>query len=375
VVSGGGTAGHVAPGLALAHELSARGHRVAFVGTDRGIETRLVPAEGFDLTVVPSRPFVRRLSLDAARAPVAAVAAVRRCRPVVRDAAAVVGMGGYASVPAVLAARREHVPVVLHEQNAIPGLANRVLSRVADAVALSYPEAAGRFGGRVRSVLTWNPVRASVLQVLTAREALAGEARSAFGFEEGRRTVVVFGGSLGALSVGRAAAGACRLLAGRTDLQVLVITGPDHLDAVQGGWDERDGAGLLVRMEPYVDRMELPYSVADLVIARAGASTVAEVSALGIPSVLVPYPHAVAGEQEANARALERAGGASVVLDDQLSAAVLAGCVQAMIDHDERLAAMAAGARTFGRSDAAARVADLVESVAATRVRTGRRVR
>ncbi len=365
VVSGGGTAGHVVPGLALAHELVARGHTVSFVGTDRGMERRLVPAEGFELTAVPSRPLVRRISLDAARAPMAAVAAIGACRTVVRGAGAVVGMGGYASVPAVLAARRERVPVVLHEQNAVPGLANRALGRLASAVAVAFPEASASFPRRVRTAVTGTPVRPAILRVVDERTSLAAEARAAYGFEEGRRTVVVFGGSLGALSVGRAAVGACGLLAERRDLQVLIITGGDHLETVGRGWASASGPGLLVRFEGYVDRMELPYSIADMVVARAGASTVAELSALGLPSLLIPYPHAVAGEQEANARALQRAGGASVMSDDQLSAASLAERIEAMIDHDERLAAMSSGASAFGRPDAARLLATLVEDVAA----------
>jgi UDP-N-acetylglucosamine--N-acetylmuramyl-(pentapeptide) pyrophosphoryl-undecaprenol N-acetylglucosamine transferase len=371
VISGGGTAGHVTPGLALGGELTGRGHDVSFVGTDRGVEVRIVPAAGFELHVVTSRPFVRKVSLDALRAPVAAVRAIGTCRPWVRASAVVVGMGGYASAPAVLAARRERVPIVLHEQNAIPGLANRMLSRVAKALALSFPEAASRFPRRVPTIVTGNPVRGEILAARDgrARDAFAAEGRGRYDLRMGRRTAVIFGGSLGALHIDQAAIGACRILRERSDLQVVLITGPDHLEAVRRAWPGSATAnaaddGLVVRTEGFVDRMEIVYAVADLVVARGGASSVAEISALGIPSILIPYPHAAAGEQEANARALERSGGATVMLDRDVTAEALALRIGELIDQPERLSAMAAGAAAFGRPRAASELADLVEEVA-----------
>ena len=373
VVSGGGTAGHVTPGLALAHELSARGHGVSFVGTDRGVEVRMVPAAGFVLHVVPSRPFVRTVSIQAAKAPFASAAAVRACRPFVLDAGVVVGMGGYASVPAVVAGRRERIPLVLHEQNAIPGMANRVLSRIAGVVALSFPQAATRFPGGVRTVLTGNPIREQILRVREHRDELAAEGRDRFGLEPGRRTVVVFGGSLGALHVDRAAVEACRILRERADLQMLLVTGPDHLEAMRAARPgehardedrEHDRDHLILRMEGFVDRMELVYAVADLVVARAGASSVAEISALAIPSILVPYPHAAAGEQEANARALERAAGAVVMLDRDVTGPSLAARIESLLGDPAALAALAEGSASFGRPRAATALANLVEEVA-----------
>jgi UDP-N-acetylglucosamine--N-acetylmuramyl-(pentapeptide) pyrophosphoryl-undecaprenol N-acetylglucosamine transferase len=359
VVAGGGTAGHVYPGLALAQTLRDRGHHVSFLGTERGLEARIVPAAGFDFVVLEAAPFVRRVSMAALRAPITAIRAVGRCRPVTREADVVVGMGGYVSVPAVLAARREHVPVVLHEQNAVPGLANRVLSRLAAAVAATFADAGGRFPRRVRSrvFVTGNPVRREILRVAPEREALAEEGRRELGLEQGRRTVVVFGGSQGALHIDRATAGACRLLADRADVQIVLITGPAHLDEVRRGLPQ--SGSLVVRSFGYLDRMELAYACADLVVARAGATTIAELTACGLPALLIPYPHATGNHQEANARALQRAGGASVLLDQQLSAEVLANRIDSLIGHDERLVAMAERSASFGRPDAAERLADV----------------
>ena len=284
-----------------------------------------------------------------------------------RKARAVVGMGGYASVSAALAARREHVPVLVHEQNAVAGLANRALSRIARAVALSFADARDAFPRRVRTELTGNPVRQEILRVPEDREALAKEGRQTLDLDEGRRTIVIFGGSQGALHLDRAAVGAARLLADRADLQILLITGPAHIDMIRPGLSpatEDGSGGLLVRLVGYLDRMDLAYACADLVVSRAGATTVAELTVCGLPALLIPYPYATGRHQEANARALQRAGGASLLLDEQLSAESVAGRIASLIDHDERLAAMAERSASFGRPDAAERLADLMEELA-----------
>ena len=321
-----------------------------------------MPAAGFELHLTPALPFVRRISLAAVRAPAVALGAVSRCRPVVRGSGAVIGMGGYVSVPAVLAAARERVPVVLHEQNAVPGLANRVLSRMARVVALSFGDAARWFHRGARVVVTGNPVRAEILEVPHDRERLAKDARTEFGLDDERRTVVAFGGSQGARSLNLATVGACRLLKGRGDLQVLLITGPSHAEAVRREL-QAPPSRLLVRTNEFVERMEVALAVADLVVARAGATTIAEVTACGLPVLLVPYPHATGHHQDANARALQRAGGASVMLDHQLTATSLAARIEALVDHEERLTAMAERSESFGRPQAAASLADLVEEV------------
>jgi UDP-N-acetylglucosamine--N-acetylmuramyl-(pentapeptide) pyrophosphoryl-undecaprenol N-acetylglucosamine transferase len=362
VIAGGGTAGHVIPGLALAAVLQQRGHAVSFVGTAQGLEARLVSEAGFAFHPVPARPLARRLSWEAVKAPYVAFRAMALARGVVADAAAVVGMGGYVSVSTVLAARREHVPSVLHEQNAIPGLANRALARLAQAVGLTFRDARRFFPRRIRTEVTGNPVRPEILRVADEGEGLAKEGREALELEEGRPTVLVFGGSQGALHIDRAAVGACRLLWDRADLQIVLITGAAHLDTIRRALPFPPG-GLEVRLLGYLDRMELAYACADLVVCRSGATTIAEVTACGLPSLQVPYPYATRGHQEANARALQRAGGAAVLLDDQLSSESLAGRIEALIDHRERLDAMADRARAFGRPDAGDRLADLVEEV------------
>jgi UDP-N-acetylglucosamine--N-acetylmuramyl-(pentapeptide) pyrophosphoryl-undecaprenol N-acetylglucosamine transferase len=362
VIAGGGTAGHVFPGLSLARALTQRGRRVVFVGTQEGPEARLVPEAGFEFHAVPVHPFVRSISTEALRGPAAALRAVGRCREIVRGAAAVVGLGGYASVPAILAAKRERVPVVLHEQNAVAGLANRTLARLAATVALGFADAGSSFPRR-RVVVTGNPIREEILAVRAGRDALIPEARRRFDLDRGRSTVMIVGGSQGALHLDQATVGACALLAPRSDLQVLLIAGPAHAEEMRRLLGDTDRA-LRVRVEGFVDRIDLAYAAADLVVARAGASSIAEVAACGLPVLLVPYPHATAGHQEANARAMQRAGGAAVLRDDELSAESLAGRIVGLMDHRERLAAMSERSLAFAAPDATAQLADAVEDVA-----------
>ena len=362
VIAGGGTAGHVFPALALARRLRAAGAEVAFAGTQRGPEARLAPAEGFGFTAIEARPVPRRPSADAVRAPLVAAHAVRACRPLVERADVVVGMGGYVSVPPVLAAFAARRPVVLHEQNAVAGLANRLCARWARRIGLSFAEAAATLPRRARAVVTGNPVREEIVAVRERRAELAETAREALGLEAARRTVVVFGGSQGARRIDEAAAGAARLLGGRGDLQFLVLTGEAHRGLVE----EADGAGgrLLLRALPFLDRMELAYAAADLVVARAGASSIAEITVCGLPAILVPYPYATAGHQEANARALERAGAAAVLRDVELTPRVLGTRIAALLEDPATLARMAGRAAAWGKPDAAARVAELVEEAA-----------
>ncbi len=362
VIGTGGTAGHVFPAVATALRLRDRlGAEVVFVGRAEGQEAELVPAAGFPLVTVEAVPFRRALSMATLRAPFAALRAARECRSVVRGATVVVGMGGYVSVPVSLAARRERIPLVLHEQNALPGLANRLAARWARLVALSFLEAGRRLPRRVRSVVTGTPVREAILRVRQDRLALAEEGIRELGLEPGRRTVTVFGGSQGALRLNRAAVDLCGILADRPDLQIMLITGPRHHDLVRTHLPAT--RKLLVRSAPFVDRMELVYAVADLAIARAGATTVAELTACGVPAILVPYPYATGRHQEANARAVERAGGATVLLDDAATGGALAQRIEAFLEDPARLESMSRSSARFGRPDAADALADVAVSV------------
>jgi UDP-N-acetylglucosamine--N-acetylmuramyl-(pentapeptide) pyrophosphoryl-undecaprenol N-acetylglucosamine transferase len=369
VIAGGGTAGHVFPALATAESLvHGHGANVSFIGTAAGLEAGLVERHGFAFNPVGAIPLQRKVSIDTFRLPFAFARAVKECRPLVAKADVVLGMGGYVSGPAVSAAIKERVPVVLHEQNAIPGLANKVYARRAKVVALSFEEAGRRLARSAKKAVTGNPVRSSVATIRTHRNELRSEALEVLGLDSNRRTVVVFGGSQGAVHVNQVAVEACRVLSGRADTQVLILAGRKNgqtvaqaLDALGTG----EPGGLKVSSMAFLDRMELAYAVADLVIARAGATSIAEITAAGLACILIPYPHATAGHQDANAKVLEHAGAAVIVGDAGLSAIGLAGLVSELLDDDAKRESMAKASMAWGTPDAAASLAALIARTAA----------
>lgn len=360
-IAAGGTAGHVLPALALGRVLRDRGIEVTFFGTAGGQEARLVPDAGFPFVAVAARPLRRDSLAASASALLAAGWSALAVRRVLSGTDVVVGMGGYASVPVCVGAVLARIPLVVHEQNAIPGLANRVLARGATVVAVGFDAARPRFGAAAVRV-TGNPLREPVLALAERRRtdatAARAEAASALGLDPGAPTVVVFGGSQGARRVNDAVLAGARALPVGT--QILLLAGRDHAEDVAAAATGLAGVQVL----GYLDRMELAYAAADLVVARAGAMTCAEVTACGLPSVLVPYPYATDDHQLANARALEAAGAATVVLDERLDATTFAERVGRLLADPDQRDAMAASARAWARTDAAIALADLVASVA-----------
>lgn len=360
LVAGGGTAGHVLPGLAIAGALVAAGHDPAtihFVGSERGIDAKLVPPAGFGLTVLPGRGIQRRLTaanLAAAwglvRAFATAVRLVRRHRPAV-----VVALGGYASLPCGLAAVLCRVPVVVAEANAVPGAANRVVGRFAKASAVAFP------GTRLpRAVVTGNPIRPEMAAVDRSPAGRAA-ARRALGLPEDRLVLAVFGGSLGARRINEAAIALADAWRDRTDVAVRHAVGSRDWPDVAGRLPGPPAGGLVYQAVEYEDRMPDVFAAADLAVCRAGASTLAELTAAGLPAVLVPLPIASEDHQAVGAEVLAEAGAAVWVRDDELTAAWLAEQAGALLADPARLAAMGDAARRLGRPDAAARVAALVE--------------
>jgi UDP-N-acetylglucosamine--N-acetylmuramyl-(pentapeptide) pyrophosphoryl-undecaprenol N-acetylglucosamine transferase len=359
IVAGGGTAGHVSPGLAIAEEIVRRGaprESVHYVGSERGVEARLVPDAGFPLTLLPGRGIQRRLTFDnlgailgLVRAFFRAVVLVRRLRPAV-----VIGMGGYASVPCVLAAAVWRVPIVVTEQNAVPGAANRLAARFAKAVAASFPDTE-----LPRATWTGNPVRPEVLAVDAA--AQRAEARVDLGVAPDRVMVTVFGGSLGARRINDAVFASLESLRGRSDLSIRHIAGiRDHDDlAARVPVDESDAIDFTLLA--YEDGMPTVFAATDIVVCRSGASSVAELAAVGVPSILVPLPGAPGDHQTANARGLVAAGAAVLVADAEFDGVRLAHELDQLVVDDELRRRMAEAAIAFARPDAAASVVDLVE--------------
>lgn len=377
LIAAGGTGGHVFPGLALARALTSRDPAavVTFAGTGRGIENQAVPAAGFQLDLLPILPLSRRLSKETLLAPFAAVAGTAAAWRLVRARRAdvVAGMGGYVTLPVAVAARLAGVPVVLHESNAVPGLANRLAARVATRVAIGVTEAAAAFPS-MRTVVVGNPVRPELARL--DRAALRPEALAHFGLQPDRRTLFVFGGSQGARRINQATVDTAGRWPDPAGVQVLHATGRRDEASVRAGWDRAraDGmlAGLHVVVVPFVERMDLAYAAADLAVSRAGALTVAELTAAGVPAIMVPLPHATAGHQAANAKVLARAGGVVHIPDQDLDGPRLAGTAAALLDDPQALARMSKIMLDNAHPDATRHLVDTVVQAATGRRRWGR---
>lgn len=345
VLAGGGTAGHISPLLAIAHAIREEREdaSVCAVGTASGMETRLVPAAGVDLELIGRVPLPRKPSVDLLRLPRHMAAAVRQAGRILdsRQATVVVGVGGYVCTPVYLAARRRGIPVVIHEANAKPGIANRVGARFAAAVATAFPDTPLR-GARVVGM----PMRREIATLERASQRAA--ARAALGLEPDLPTVVVTGGSSGAQSMNRTVEAIAREV-GEQGYQLLHVTGR--------GKELRTPEGELLRaphyvQTEYVDGMEKVYAAADLLVARSGAATVCEVAAVGLPAVFVPLPIGN-GEQALNARSLVAAGGAQLVADAEFTPRFYRDTVAPLVTDAARLDEMAHASAAHGVRDAA----------------------
>ena len=363
VLAGGGTAGHTSPLIATAYELQALHPdlRVTAVGTARGLETTVVPAAGLTLELIPPVPMPRKPGGALALVPVRLARAVQAAVDVLRrvDADVVLGFGGYVSTPVYLAARRLGVPIVIHEQNALPGLANVLAARLTHHVYTSFPDTRlphARYIGL--------PLRRAITDL--DRAASGAEARRLFGLEEGLPTLLVSGGSQGAMSINSATIGARDQLLAH-GVQILHVLGPKNMtDQTTRVLDSQTGAAY--QPVAYVERMEQAYAAADLMLGRCGASTVLETAAIGLPAVFVPYPHGN-GEQARNAELVVRVGGGVLLADADCTAEWVGREIPALVDHPDRLAGMTTALRGVGKSDAATVLAGLtVAAVRATKV-------
>jgi UDP-N-acetylglucosamine--N-acetylmuramyl-(pentapeptide) pyrophosphoryl-undecaprenol N-acetylglucosamine transferase len=359
LVAAGGTGGHVYPGIAIAEEWR-RLHpdsRIAFIGTARGVESKAVPASRFEFRPIEARGFPRRLSLDLFRAVWSFFRGLVQVAEIIKDVKpdVIVATGGYVSGPAAVWARLLGIPLVLQEQNSVPGAANRWLSLIATQVHISFVESRSYFRRRNNLKVSGNPIRRSLLQQ---------DRQSAFeslGLDPGRRTLLVFGGSHGASSINRAVAGALPLMVRVPPLQVLWQTGAQDLETVL---QRVQGLSFPVRATAYLDQMEKAYAVADLAICRSGAMTITELTACGVPSILIPYPHAARDHQTENARGLVDRGAAEMIPDSELLPADLATRIEALFRDESRLRRMARNARAFSRTNAAERIVRSIEELA-----------
>lgn len=357
--------GHLAPGLAVAEVLTSKGADILFIGSPRGPEARAVPASGYEFIAVEvigrGRGAVTARNVVAgaklAVAGVKCAATLRRFGP-----DAVLGTGGYVSLPATLAAGLMRIPLVLHEQNSVPGLANRVARRFAKRVGVSFPGSEKYFGEK--GVLVGNPVRGQIASF--DRMSLRREGLANFGLDPSKSTLLVFGGSQGAQSINRAVTEATASW-DASRVQILHLSGLANYEETVSVVAERVSSlnpTLLYRVVGFTDRMDLAYACADLALCRAGASTIAELATVGLPAVLVPLPFALDNDQLRNAEAVVEAGGGRLLLNADLNPETVVALVEELLAEPGLLPAMSEGMRRLARPDAAERLADLVLEVA-----------
>ncbi len=350
LLAGGGTAGHTSPLLATADALRRRlpDVEITALGTARGIETRVIPEAGYPLELVPPVPLPRRPNADLLRTPGRLRGAIKAALEIIDrlEPEVVVGFGGYVSVPAYLAARRRGIPLVVHEGNALPGIANKLGARLTTHVATSFPDTA-----LPHATYIGLPIRRMISTL--DRASLRAEARAGFGLDVDLPTLLVTGGSQGARRINQSVSAAAPALA-EAGVQVLHIVGPQGEAA-----PEAIAGGPPYVVLPYVDRMDLAYAAADAVLCRAGSNTVTEVSGVGLPAIFVPLPIGN-GEQALNARPVVDAGGGLLVADAALTAEWVAATVPELLTDSRRLAAMSAAAANLIPRDADEKLADMV---------------
>lgn len=360
MIAGGGTGGHIYPAIAIAREYIARdvSRRVVFVGTERGLEKQIVPGAGFPIEFIDVGGLKGKGGLDFVRNVVRlprgftqAWSVVGRHRPNV-----VLGVGGYSSGPVLLAAKLRGIATIIHEANAFPGVANRVLAKFAKAVAVAYADALPRLG-RTDGVVTGNPIREEFFRH-EPRESPTAEAAVA----APKQRLLVFGGSQGSHVLNDAMSGALLFLARLKDsLEIVHQTGPNELENVQNAY--RQSAFARARVVPYLDPMADEVAAADLVVSRAGAMTIGELAAVGRAAILVPFAAATNNHQEVNARVVEKAGGAIVLTEKELSPERLAAAITEVLSDPARALRMGNAARALAAPQATKNIVDLIESI------------
>ncbi len=360
VLSGGGTAGHINPALALADVLIERGHEVLYAGTPNGVEARLVKQAGIPFTPFEASGFNRNHPKTLPKS----IALIQKSTKLARawfnevKPDCVVGFGGYVCIPVARAAEQCHIPVVVHEQNSVMGMANKYLAKKAAAVCLTYAHAGEALSNKKNIVLTGNPVRKSVFAATRA------EGRVAFGIPEDARMLLVTGGSLGARHLNNALVARKDMLLAYPDLHIVHVTGPKEIDAVTEALALTSEQQKRWHLFGYTDQMGLAMAATDAIVSRAGATSLAEISARHIPALLVPFPFATEDHQTMNAKACVEAGAAYLVADSEVEGEQFTAYLKSLIEDEEVRASMAKAAAAQKTQDAAGKLADVVLAAA-----------
>ncbi|MDO8885509.1 undecaprenyldiphospho-muramoylpentapeptide beta-N-acetylglucosaminyltransferase [Candidatus Oleimmundimicrobium sp.] len=359
IITGGGTAGHIYPGLAIADEI--KNHiseaNILFVGTKKGLEATVVPKAGYDFKTINIYGLKRKISLHIFVTLLSFFASSLKSLKILRDfrPQVVVGTGGYVSAPLIGMAILLRIPTIIHEQNSVPGLVNKVMGKWVDVVTASFPDTKSFFKGNC--IVTGNPVRKEILK--TGRK----EALSYFPIDSKRKTLLVFGGSQGSKRINESLIEAYDKFRYCGNLQIIHVTGRIAFDGISDKIEKqkRREDKVLYNCYSYLDSIGKAYAASDLVLSRAGATTIAEITAIGIPSILVPYPYATGNHQEKNALILEHKGASRMILDKELNGIAVFNLVNELIFNDESLGKMRKNAAMIGKPKAAFEIVKLVK--------------
>jgi UDP-N-acetylglucosamine--N-acetylmuramyl-(pentapeptide) pyrophosphoryl-undecaprenol N-acetylglucosamine transferase len=351
VIAGGGTGGHLFPGMAIAEAFVERekGNEVLFIGTEKGIEARVLPGGKFPLRTIRAKPIQGKSPLEKVKAFWGLPMAIFEARTILKEfqPQLVLGVGGYASGPTLLAASLLGMKRAIQEQNVMPGMTNRILKWFSQRIFVSFEEAKKYFPGK-KAILTGNPIRKEFFVTL-------GEGRGGRGKQD-RFTLLVFGGSAGARRINRGMIDALGGLQGiKSSLKIIHQTGKEDLAFVSGEYRQK---GFEALVKPFFENLALYYQISDLVICRSGASTVAELAVCGKAAVLIPYPYAAHDHQLVNAKKLLDLGAARMILDQELNGSILAQTILHLHDHPEERARMEEAIRRLARPRAAEEIVD-----------------
>jgi UDP-N-acetylglucosamine--N-acetylmuramyl-(pentapeptide) pyrophosphoryl-undecaprenol N-acetylglucosamine transferase len=359
LIAGGGTAGHINPGLAIAKyiKLKSPESEIIFVGTERGLETRLVPREGFELKIIKVRGFRRKLSKDTFIAFKEMFQGLAEARRIIKGFKPdmVIGTGGYVCGPVVFSAALQKIPTLIHEQNAFPGVTNRILSRFSNITAISFKESEKFFKGAKKIMLTGNPIRKEMLEIERSK------ARESLKVDKSNPLVVIFGGSLGAEKINQSVVDMLKTCYREGAFRIIYATGEKQYKNIM---ERLEGLSFpSVQVLPYIFDMAGVMAAADLVVCRAGAITISELTALSVPSIMIPSPYVTANHQEHNAKALEKHGAALVILEKDLDGELLHKKINDTIKNKSKLKEMSKNAGVVGVRDAAEKIYSLVMDI------------
>jgi len=359
IISGGGTGGHIYPGISLACEIKDRdtNNDILFVGTERGPESKLIPREGFKIKKIKAQGIKRKVCFENLTAIVIFLISLFQSYKIIKKYKPdiVIGTGGYVSGSVVLVAAILGIPTFIHEQNVIPGITNKFLSRITKATFLSFNQSKEYFNNKAKLIFTGNPLRFKNIKQGRDKDY------KKFNLDSSRKTVLVLGGSKGAASINRAVLGGINLIKEviKNDWQVLLISGQDDYDSIMKMVREDH---KIFSVESYLHDIEKAYSLADLIICRAGATTLAEIGAYGLPAILIPYPYATHNHQEVNARIFTRERAAILILEKDLSDKKLAQVLLDMLKDKNRLEMMARKSKELGNENSAKKIVDYISN-------------